>query len=82
MRVSDTWVGAIIGTIGILGGLIGQALYWGMFKGSVLERFNNQRKDIDRHEERLDQHGHEITRLGTRVAIVERTCQINHEGER
>ena len=35
---TTAWIIALTGVVGILSGLIGQALYWGIFKGSIEAR--------------------------------------------
>lgn len=75
---TDTEVGAIIGLLGVLSGLVGQALFWGIFRGSVTERMKSHTKRMDKHELRLDGHDIAISRLDVQVARIERSCDINH----
>lgn len=79
----------MIGLLGILSGLVGQAMFWGIFKGSVVERLKAHESVINELRERTDNdvktleetdrsQWNKLDEHGQRIAVVEAQCKIRH----
>ena len=79
MTVEETaWIIALTGVVGILSGLIGQALYWGIFKGAIEARTAATEKNIVELKQSRSEMWTEINAHGERLTAVETACRINH----
>ena len=74
----NEWIVAVTGIVGILSGLIGQALYWGIFKGSIEARTGAIEKGVLELKQSRSEMWTEINAHGERLATIETACRINH----
>ena len=74
----NEWIVAVTGIVGILSGLIGQALYWGIFKGAIEARTAATEKNIVELKQSRSEMWTEINAHGERLATIETACRINH----
>ena len=72
---TTAWIIALTGVVGILSGLIGQALYWGIFKGSIEARTQaaeGQIKELDTSRKEMwtaiNNHGERLATLEAQKA--------------
>ena len=75
---ATAWIIALTGVVGILSGLIGQALYWGIFKGSIEARTGAIEKGVLELKQSRSEMWTEINAHGERLATIETACRINH----
>jgi hypothetical protein len=75
---TTAWIVALTGVVGILSGLIGQALYWGIFKGSIEARTLATEQNIVELKASRSEMWTEINAHGERMATIEAAFRINH----
>lgn len=78
----NEWALVAIGIFGIFSGLIGQALYWGYFKGKIETRAETIESDVSELKSSRSEMWTEINDHGQRIARVEATCKIRHHEEK
>jgi hypothetical protein len=74
---TTAWIVALTGVVGILSGLIGQALYWGIFKGSIEARTLATEGQVTELKQSRSEMWTEINAHGERLATVEAALNIN-----
>jgi hypothetical protein len=78
----NTWIALYIGLVGIAGSLLAQALFWGIFKGTVQAQIAGIIKTIDllQSEETLAKRElwQHVDDHGQRIFGMERVCKLNH----
>jgi hypothetical protein len=74
---TTAWIVALTGVVGILSGLIGQALYWGIFKGSIEARTLATENNVTELKTSRSEMWTEINAHGERLATIEAACRIN-----
>ena len=73
---TTAWIVALTGVVGILSGLIGQALYWGIFKGSIEARTAAAERNIVELKASRSEMWTDINVHGERLATVEAALNI------
>lgn len=75
---TTAWIVALTGVVGILSGLIGQALYWGIFKGSIEARTLATEQNVTELKTSRSEMWTEINAHGERMTAIETACHLNH----
>jgi hypothetical protein len=75
---ATAWIVALTGVVGILSGLIGQALYWGIFKGAIEARTAATENNVIELKQSRSEMWTEINAHGERLAKIESACDLNH----
>ena len=79
---SNEWIALGIGLTAIMGSLVGQALFWGVFKGTVQAQILGINKTIDALQGEETMAKRELWRHvddhGQRIFGIETECKLNH----
>ena len=74
------WVVAGSVILGVLSGLVGQAIYWSVFKARIEMRAANIEADVSKLERSRSEIWTAINAHGERISKVEASCATRHGG--
>jgi len=80
--MTTEWILVLIGLIGILSGIIGQAIFWGVFKGAIEAKVKSVEGGILKLEKNSTDTWKTINEHGQRIATIESACGLNHRSRR